>query len=136
MSDLDMLRTYRAKGMCCAQILVAMGLYLRHETNDQLVHAVSGLCGGLGKGLCCGALTGAACMLCLFDEELAKKEMIPAIVEFFEDEYASQYGSTNCSDILENDNANRSVRCPMLIEKTYLAAKDILSSFGFETDMD
>ncbi len=133
MDDIHKLRQLQAEGFCCTQVLVAMGLFLRNEKNDQMVQAVSGLCAGMGKGLCCGALTGAACMLCLFDADLAKKEMIPSLVEWFEDEYASRYGGTDCDDILQQDRANRAVRCPMLIENTYLAAKELLASFGFET---
>jgi len=121
-------------GLCCSQVMVAMGLYLKNETNDQLLQSVGGLCGGMGKGLCCGALTGAACMLSLFDLGPAKSEMIPAMVEWFEDEYGQKYGGTNCDDILEHERSNRISRCPMIVENTYLAAKDILASFGFETE--
>jgi hypothetical protein len=111
-----------------------MGLYLRGEKNDQMVDAVSTLCGGLGNGLCCGALLGATCMLGLFDAALAKTQMIPALLEWFEDEYASRFGGVNCADILGDDPLNRTLRCPALIENTYLEAKEILSSFGFEVD--
>jgi len=136
MREMERLRELQASGHCCAQVMVAMGLYLRGETNEQLVQAVGGLCGGMGKGLCCGALTGAACALSLFDAALAKEAMLPALVEWFEDEHATVYGSVNCDDILERDRANRFTRCPQLIENTYFAMKDILLSFGFAVEDD
>lgn len=132
MDDIQKLRELQAKGYCCAQVMVGMGLFLRDETNDQLMQAVGGLCGGVYAGLMCGALSGAACMLSLFDPTLAREEMIPELAEWFEDEYAAVYGSVNCDDILGGERSMRTQRCPMLMEETYLQARDILASHGFD----
>ncbi len=134
MDDVRKLKELQAKGYCCAQVLVGLGLFLRKETNDQLIQSVGGLCGGLSEGLVCGTLTGAACMLSLFDAVAAREEMIPELVEWFEDENIEKYGSVNCDDILEHERSNRVSRCPLLMEETYFQAKDILLSHGFDVE--
>ena len=58
-----------SQGYCCSQIMVQMGLDAKQEENPELLDAVSGLCGGLHSGLFCGILTGAACLLSLFDRK-------------------------------------------------------------------
>lgn len=131
MDDMQKLHELQAKGLCCSQVLLGMGLYLRNEKNEQLMQSMGGLCAGLHSGYVCGALSGAACMLSLFDLRLAGQEMIPRLVEWFEDEMLQKYEGINCDDILEYDSNNSSMRCPELMEKTYLKAKEILSVYGF-----
>ncbi|WP_434310536.1 DVU_1555 family C-GCAxxG-C-C protein [Hominifimenecus sp. rT4P-3] len=132
----DVQRVYelRAEGKCCTQVLVCMGLALKGENNDEMVRAVSGLCGGMRSGLVCGALTGAAMMLALFDEKVAAEEMIPELVQWFQDEYGEKYGSVDCNAILEGCPENKPMRCPKLIEATYLEARQILEEFGYDIE--
>ena len=75
-----------AQGYCCSQIMVQMGLDARQDENPELLDAVAGLCGGLRVGLCCGTLTGAACLLSLYDKKNAATIMIPRLVEWFKDD--------------------------------------------------
>ena len=132
----DILRLHQrmAKGQCCTQILVSLGLDLLGEENDRMVQAVSGLCRGVQSGLLCGALTGAALMLSLFDEKMAAEEMIPELVEWFQGEYGEAYGGTDCDTILEGFPGNKTMRCPKLIESAYREAKEILEDFGFDIE--
>ena len=118
-------------GKGCAQVQVQVGLQWRGESNEQLVQAVSGLCGGMQKGLACGALAGAACMLALFDEAVAKQRMVPALVDWFAQTYGDSNGSIDCLTILEGDRANRFERCPQLIEDVCMQARDILEDNDF-----
>jgi hypothetical protein len=132
----DLLRLYqlRQQGFCCTQIMIALGLEARGETNGQMVDTLAALCGGLHKGLLCGALSGAACLLYLFDKENATREMIPELVDWFEETYTPEYGGINCYDIVADDIRKKSEICPQLIELTYLKAKEILNQYGHDLD--
>lgn len=130
----ECLRYLKAQGLCCAQVMMQMGLYVLRKENTQLVQSAAALCGGVHSGYTCGALTGAACMLSLFDPK-AGKEMIPQLTEWFEDVYGARYGGVNCSDIVQGQRANIAARCPELIEQTYLRAAEILQSYGFDTSL-
>lgn len=132
----DVKRLYQIllEGKCCASAIVQLGLELKGEKNEQLVQAVSGLCFGIHGGSVCGALTGAACLLNIFDPGKANREMVPELVEWFKDAYGEKYGGINCSDIVGDAPVNRTVRCPSLIETAYLQAKTILESYGHDLD--
>ena len=128
MDDSALLNKCQSQGLCCAQIMVQMGLWARNEDNAQFVQAMGGLCNGLQTGLTCGALTGTVCLLSLFDLDLAKREMIPELVDWFVD----QYGSQDCLVILKGSKQSPYTFCPNLIEKTYLFAKELLLDKGFD----
>ena len=114
--------------------MVAMGLYLKGEKNEQLVQAVSGLCGGLKSQLLCGALSGGACMISLFAPKEEAAEMVRELVQWFQEVYGEAYGGTDCGQIIGPTRANAIV-CPGLIESTYLQAKAILEDHGFDFDL-
>lgn len=133
-NDLERLRTLLREGRCCAVALVQVGLELRGERNDQLLHAVSGLCGGVQGGLVCGALTGAACMLNVLDPQRANESMVPELTEWFTEAMGAQHGGTNCLDIVGGDPLRKRTLCPGLVEATYLQARKILEEHGYEFD--
>ena len=135
MDDVRKLKELQAKGYCLRAGTGGTGFVLE-KRNERSADSIGGAvcCGGLSKGLVCGTLTGAACMLSLFDAVAAREEMIPELVEWFEDENIEKYGSVNCDDILEHERSNRVSRCPLLMEETYLQAKDILLSHGFDVE--
>lgn len=132
--DIRKLHQLQQDGMCCAQILVSMGLALLREENPRLLQAVSGLCGGIQTGMVCGSLTGAAVMLSLFDEELAAKEMIPQLTEWFQHECGAAYGGMDCHTILGESLEGKAMRCPKLVESTYREAREILEEYGFDIE--
>lgn len=132
--DQDVLRLHQLlqEGKCCSQVMVQLGLELREEENPQMVEAASALCLGVRGGLTCGALSGAAMMLCLFDRELALKELIPELTEWFKETYTEAYGGTDCDTLLNNDVRNKMLRCPELIENTFLKARELLEEAGID----
>ncbi len=130
MTDNMKIAMYGAKKMCCAQVLVLMGLDMLGEQNDRLVSAASGLCVGVRSGLLCGALTGGALMLSMFDAKVANEELIPQLTEWFEDEVGEKYGGMNCGDIIEGDSALKKMRCPLIVQGTFVKAKSLLSQAG------
>lgn len=130
--DVKRLHQILLEGKCCASAIVQMALEIKGEENKQLVQAVSGLCLGVRSKLVCGALTGAACMMNILDPVNANSEMIPELVEWFKATYEEKYNGIDCADIIGDMPVNRTIRCPSLIEETYLQAKTILSSYGYD----
>lgn len=127
--DLARMKELKLQGHCCTSIIVAMGLELRGEENEQFVRSVKALCDGMQDGLNCGALTGAVCMLGMFDEK--NKEMIKDLVYWFRYELCEKYGSVNCEDITQGDRYNKAMICPGLIQETFAYAKQLLSEHGY-----
>lgn len=124
------IRRLAAEGYCCSQILIQMGLDARGEENPELIDAVAGLCNGLHFGMTCGILTGAACLLSLYDKRNAAVEMIPRLVDWFEATYTQSCGGINCENILGDNPINRMERCPKMMEETFEKCRELLISFG------
>jgi hypothetical protein len=133
-NDLERLRTLLREGKCCSVALVQMALEIRGESNDQLLHAMSALCGGIKGGLACGALTGAACMINVLDPEHANEAMVPELTEWFTETIGSEYGGTDCMDIVHDDPLQKRAICPGLVEATYLQAREIMTAYGHDFD--
>jgi len=131
MDDNELMRMNELKlaGHCCTSIIVQLGLDLRKEENEQFVNSVRVLCNGLQSGLICGALTGALCMLGLFDSK--NVEMTREMVTWFESEYGQGNCSINCEDIVSNDPYKRATLCPGLVYATYSRAKQLLIDCGY-----
>jgi hypothetical protein len=121
-----------AEGYCCSQIMVQVGLEAQQEENPQLLDAIAGLCGGLHSGLCCGILTGAACLLSLFDRKEAAAFMIPELVHWFETTYTKSYGGITCDEILDHNSMNRMERCPAMMVHTIEKCRELLAGYGYE----
>jgi hypothetical protein len=132
--DLERLRTLLREGKCCSVALVQMGLELRGEQNERLLQAMGALCGGIQGGLACGALTGAACLMNVLAPDSASSGLVQELTEWFTTTMGRQYGSTNCEDIVHGDPLLKRTRCPGLVEATYLQAKNILATHGYEFD--
>jgi C_GCAxxG_C_C family probable redox protein len=125
-------RALMSGGLGCAPSVVAAALEMRGEENPALVRAVAGLCGGMGAGLACGALTGAVCALSLFAGNKAEaKELAAEMAERFKAEIGSRRGdSVECSVITGGDRDFKRARCPGLTEEAYAIALDILEERG------
>lgn len=130
--DVKRLNELLRAGKCCAVALVQLGLESRGQTNEQLLHAMSGLCGGVQSGILCGALTGAACLMNVLDPDHANHLMVPELVTWFLSMTREEYGGATCADILNGDIRNKPLRCPALVVATYVEAKDIMVQFGHE----
>jgi hypothetical protein len=126
------IRRLAGQGFCCSQIMVKMGLDAKGDENPELVDAVAGLCGGLHSGLCCGILTGAACLLSLYDRKNAASIMIPRLVKWFQTSYEQAYGGITCGEILDGNLTNRMDRCPKIMEETFERCRELLAEFDLE----
>ncbi len=128
----------KAKGFCCAQILLILALEEQGKSNADLVRSMGGLCFGIhGNGEVCGALTGGACLLSLYAGKGSEEEeaydrygaMAADLTDWFQ-AAAGVYGGTRCDDILEKS-PNFSM-CGQIVTDAYEKCMEILSSNGFD----
>jgi C_GCAxxG_C_C family probable redox protein len=143
--DMDRMREFKSQGFYCSQILLLQGMELQGKSNPDLVRSMQGLAGGLGfTGDICGALTGGTCLLGLYagkglaeeDEDPRLLFMIEDLVKWFRDEYGVHYNGIRCEQILNDDPANKTGRCPMIVAGTFQKIKDLLVENGFELSGD
>lgn len=129
------------QGFYCSQILLILGLEAQGKENPDLIRAMNALAGGMGfSGDTCGGLTGGACLLGLYagrgmpdeEEDPRLNLMISELVDWFTDEFATQYGGIRCSDILADDPTNQRTRCPGIVTNTYDKVQAILLEDGFD----
>ena len=135
---LQMMRL-KAKGYCCAQIILILALEVQGKTNADLVRSAGALCFGINwSGEVCGALSGGACLISLYagkgtDEEVFDGQytaMLGELVEWFMMAADDKYGGTRCHEILEKF-PDRSI-CSLIVPDTYKKCMDILASHGFD----
>ena len=131
-------------GYCCTQVLVKMALDEEEKLNEDLLKAVNGLCMGIGSTQkICGVLTGGIVILGLYagkgkDTEYPKpeySEMVDQYTEWFE----SEFGSTECSDIIGVctvtdylNNQDYKLKCGDIMVKSYQKIQEILENYNFE----
>lgn len=127
--ELKRMSQLKLEGLCCSSILIQMGLDLRGEENSQLVRSARALCNGIHSGMTCGALTGAAIMLALFDEMNA--EMTQELARWFRYELCDKYGSTDCVAITHGSPYEKASLCPGIMKATYARAKELLIEYGY-----
>jgi hypothetical protein len=129
----------KAKGYCCAQMILILALEAQGRTNADLVRSMGGLCFGINwSGEVCGALSGGACLISLYagkgnDEEASDGQymtMVGELVEWFGRVADDEYGGTRCNEILERF-PDRSI-CGLIVADTYKKCVDILVSHGFD----
>lgn len=101
-------------GYECSQIMMIMALEMEGAQNPELIRAMSGLNGGIGRtGKTCGCLSGGACALGYYtgkgeEEELedpSSREYIQQYVHWFETYIGSQYKGTDCEQIIHGNYA-------------------------------
>lgn len=123
----------------CAQILAILMLETLGEENPGFVKAMGGLNGGVGfSGGCCGCLTGGACILSYvtgkgvedYYDHPENKPVLGAFTRWFEEEMLSEYGGTDCRDIINGNPAKRVEYCPRIIAATYEKCMELLSERG------
>lgn len=132
MLDYTRLSSLAAKGYCCSQIVLQMGLEDgRKEENPGLIQAAAGLCGGLHAGLDCGILSGAACLIALCLPEEAPS-LIGELVEWFN----AENGGVSCKDILAGDDSGRLTKCPKILAACYEKVWELLEERGYDPGAD
>jgi hypothetical protein len=128
-----------AKGYCCAQIILILGLEAQGKADTDLVRSVGGLCFGINwSGEVCGALSGGACLTSLYagkgaDEEQPDSQhmaVVGKLIEWFTIVADDDYGGTRCHEILKKF-PDRSI-CSLIVTDTYKKCMDILVGHGFD----
>ena len=114
---------------CCAETLVRFGLWLRGAENEGFAGAAAALCGGMGAGWNCGALTGGALLLGMFARGREKQALAGELAAWFDETYGMEYGSINCADIAEGGRLAPQ-RCPALVEATGEKCVELLKAHG------
>lgn len=137
--EMERLKQRKQQGFFCSQIILLEGLEMMGKENPDLVKAVHPLAGGLGfSGELCGALTGAACLLGLYAGKGSPTEpadyrldvMVNELVDWFKGEFGPRFGGIRCEEILQNNPAFQSSRCPELVLACLQKAKDLLVENG------
>ena len=126
---MDEIKRFLAGGSCCAEALVRLGLKLRNEKNETFANASAALCNGLWSQMTCGALSGGAMLLAMFDKRKACQEMIPELTAWFDETYGMQYGSVNCEDIAPGLRHDRKL-CSELIDAVGEKCLALLREYG------
>jgi C_GCAxxG_C_C family probable redox protein len=135
---------YVNAGYCCTQVMMKMALEAEEKENEDLMRAINGLCMGVGSTQkICGVLTGGFAILGLYagkgkDTEYQKPEysdMVDEYTTWFE----SEYGSTECSDLIGVctvtdylTNQEYRLKCGDLMRKSYEKIQEILRDHDFE----
>jgi hypothetical protein len=129
----------KAKGYCCAQMILILALEAQGKTNADLVRSMGGLCFGINwSGEVCGALSGGACLISLYAGKGGEEEapdsrymtMVGELVEWFTLAADDEYGGTRCHEIMEKF-PDRSM-CGLIVADTYKKCMEILVSHGFD----
>ena len=126
------------QGFCCSQIILILGLDDLGRENPDLIKAMHGLCGGIGRsGKTCGALTGGVCLIGLnvgkgTPSVLGHAKinlMINDLMEWFEE----VHGSLDCEGILDHslDAGNEyPVQCGNIVSATFSKVQEILAAYA------
>ena len=121
---------YIQEGNCCTVAILRAAMEAKGcGQQEDLAQAAAGLCGGIHAGQNCGALTGGAMMLSLFDRAAAASFMIPELVQWFDETYGMEYGSINCEDIAGSDKRYKAERCRPLIGAVYRKCLELLEEY-------
>ena len=123
MDDLDRrVSAMMLSGMCCTQVLAELALEEAGRSDPLLVAAVAPLCGGMGVGSACGALSGGLVALSLLaGEQPVAEPTVRRYVGWFRDEF----GSTECRELVDDDVFARGVRCPPIVAAAYAKAREL-----------
>lgn len=139
MDGLDMrFMELAADGFECSQILMILALEIDGAENSDLIRAMGGLNGGMGRcGKCCGSLTGGCAVLGYFTakgeademEHEHSREMISEYVHWFEEQYGSS-GGTDCKTILHGDFSQCMRICAPIVRECFEKLMKILMENG------
>lgn len=127
-----------AQGFECSQILMLLALEMEGKEDADLIRAMGGLTGGMGRsGLCCGALTGGACVLGYFtargeDDELEhekSREIILRYAKWFEQTFGQEYAGTDCKDIIGGDFSKCLAVCAPIVQECFEKILELLAEY-------
>lgn len=125
-------------GFECSQIMMLLFLEMEGKENPDLIRAMGGLTGGMGRtGGCCGALTGGAAVLGYFTargeyeemEHEKSREMIASYVQWFEETWGAEYGGCNCRDIIAGDYSRCLLVCAPIVQACFDKLMELLTEY-------
>ena len=132
------------QGFCCSQIMVILGMEEQGKENPDLIKAIQGMCGGIGRsGKTCGVLTGGVCLIGLAfgkgtpleSGHVKINRMINDLMEWFE----NTHGSINCDEILGyplDDGKEYPVHCGNIVSTTFSKVQGILAAYAEDPESD
>lgn len=129
-----------ARGFCCSQMIILLGLELQGRENPELVRSMTGLGHGLGhSGELCGALLGGAALLGLHAGKGSPGEqehehlqlMVAELVDWFRVTACADCSGIRCADIL-GDAVPDPVRCGGLVLGVYGRVLELLQEQGID----
>ena len=115
----------RKQGLCCAQIVLMSGLEIRGEENPQMVHAARTFCSGRHNRKTCGALSGGALLLGLWDSPKTS-----AMVRELDNWFDAEFGTSACGKLLELKRVDERYSCGNLIRASVNKCQDLLVEQG------
>lgn len=133
-----------SSGYCCSQIMMKMALDTEEKENADLLRAVNGLCLGAGSyQKTCGVLTGGIAILGLYagkgNDTEYPKHGFSEMVDEYTDWFLSEFGSTECKDIIGacsvtdyQTNQSYRMKCGDILSKSYQKIQEILEEHDFE----
>jgi C_GCAxxG_C_C family probable redox protein len=142
--DDRMIRLIRlsARGLSCAQMLVALALENRGEENPGLVRAAAGLAYGLGSGQeACGAWSGGVLVLGLYAGGIGEPGedrdrltlMLQELADWFAERFGAEAGGTSCEALTGNAGpAAAQEKCGRMVADTHDKIVEILFAHGFD----
>lgn len=134
----------KTSGYCCAQIMVKMALDAEGKENGDLLRAVSGFCFGAGsRQKTCGVLAAGVAILGLYcgkgNDGEREKQGFSEMADEFTEWFASEFGGTECSDIIGacsitdyRTNQSYALKCGDILVKSYQKIPEILREHDFE----
>jgi len=121
----------------CSQIMMILLQKLCGKENPDMLRAMAGLGGGLHCWKTCGTLTGGCCLLASCtaalpgeESKVQYKEIVADYVNWFEKEF----GSIDCSKIINGEKKNIPVICPVVLEESFTKCMELLAER--EIDME
>ena len=128
-------KTLYSNGLCCSEsIIVAFAETVKVDNPNTLMKASSGLCGGLGYGELCGALSASACGLGLYfgryDIENAPKIKCSMLSKELAAAFKDKFGSCRCDDLtagMEKGSTQQREKCTKIIEESVKIAARIIN---------
>ena len=111
----------KLQGYCCSQMVMEMGLRALGKQNEDLIEAISALCGDVDCEKPCGVLTAAQCLLHLADPKTG-----PENATDLEDWFEDAFGDKICSNLMEGQPINKVEKCPVITEETIKYVFEIL----------
>ena len=140
MSELLMdVAAMKAQGYHCAQIVALLGLRTLGKENPDLIRAMHGFTGGLGRcGKLCGCVAGGLALFGLYagkgTPEDPEDPMIYMMAAELGEWFRERFGSDQCCDLTNNDPAVKLKVCPPIMEETYAKVLEILESRGYDLE--